>query len=343
MIELDFKKTEQKLFFGLFFLWILFFVGNVRTIIHDTLFGIGKLWLFLLATAVCFTAFFLYMAHLRKGQGKEKEPGGLRFLKTVHKYRFLISQLVERDFKVKYKRSVLGVFWSFLNPLLMMIVQYVVFSKLLNLRGNIEHYAIYLLTGIVIWNGFNDCTTQSMRSITGNTALITKVYVPKYIYPVTKVLSSFINVILSMIPLLLVSLIYGLFSSPHLYLNETLCLLPFGLLFLLVFCIGMGFLFSTLMVFFRDVEFLWTVISAIWMYATPIIYSLDMFTVAAWLVKLMQFNPIYHFISFFRTVILNGTPVPLREYLFCAAFSVLVFLIGYYVFRKNEDKFVLYL
>ena len=114
-----------------------------------------------------------------------------------------MEQLISRDFKIKYKRSVLGVFWSFLNPLLMMTVQYVVFSKLLGVRdAGVQHYAIYLLCGIVIFNGFNDCCNQAMRAIISNASLITKVYVPKYIYPVTKVLSASINMVLSMVPLL---------------------------------------------------------------------------------------------------------------------------------------------
>ena len=185
-----------------------------------------------------------------------------------------------------------------------------------------------------------------MRSITGNSALITKVYVPKYIYPVTKVFSASVNVLLSMIPLLLVTLVYGLFSTPRLYLKPSVFLLPFGLLFLLVFCIGMGFLLSSLMVFFHDIEFLWTVLSTAWMYATPIIYSLSMFDGkegVQWIVSLMQFNPLYHFISFIRTIILEGTSPAFTEYLICGAFAAAMFFIGFTVFRKCQDKFILYL
>ena len=289
---------------------------------------------------------YCYTRLLEKAEKSGKPVFGSSLFVTIHKYRFLIEQLVTRDFKIKYKRSVLGVFWSFLNPLLMMIVQYIVFSHLLNIRGDVSHYAIYLLCGIVMWNGFNDCSMQSMRSITGNSALITKVYVPKYIYPVTKVFSASVNVLLSMIPLLLVTVVYGLFSTPRLYLKPSVFLLPFGLLFLLVFCIGMGFLLSSLMVFFHDVEFLWTVLSTAWMYATPIIYSLSMFEGkpnVQWIVALMKFNPLYHYITFVRTIILEGTSPAFSEYLICAAFSAAMFAIGLTVFRKCQDKFILYL
>ena len=113
---------------------------------------------------------------------------GLKLIYTFKKYRFLMSQLISRDFKTKYKRSVLGVLWSFLNPLLMMIVQYIVFSNLF--KFDIPYYAVYLLSGIVLYSGFSEMTTTAMTSITGNAALITKVYVPKYIYPISKVLST---------------------------------------------------------------------------------------------------------------------------------------------------------
>ncbi|MBP5254537.1 MAG: ABC transporter permease [Lachnospiraceae bacterium] len=325
-------------------IFVLFVVGAIRKLLPMKVFGIPLLAVLAAAFLLFLAAWILYFRHLMKCEEEGRSAFGLFLIGTVHRYRFLIEQLVSRDFKIKYKRSVLGIFWSFLNPLLMMLVQYVVFSHLLNIRGDVRHYAIYLLSGIVIWNGFNDCSTQAMRSITGNATLITKVYVPKYIYPVTKVCSAFINTLLSMIPLLLVTAVYGLFSDPHLFLNETVLLLPFGLFFLLIFNIGMGFLLSSLMVFFHDVEFLWGVFSTIWMYATPIIYSLSMFeSRAGWLVTLMQFNPLYHYISFFRTVILDGASPAFAEYGICALCSALMFTLGFIVFKKTQDRFVLYL
>ena len=225
----------------------------------------------------------------------------------------------------------------------MMLVQYVVFSKLFDLRGmGITHYAIYLLCGIITWNGFSDCATQAMHAITGNASLITKVYVPKYIYPVTKVLSAGINLLLSMVPLLLVTLIYGLFND--LYLTKAIFLIPIALLFVIVFTIGVGFLLSSLMVFFHDVEFLWGVFSMMWMYATPIIYGIDLLRgKAEWLVTLMEFNPMYHYVSFMRTIIIDGCSPALMEYVICGAFSLGMLLIGALVFKKTQDKFILYI
>ena len=284
-----------------------------------------------------------YGWNLQRCEKNGKRSIGLHFINTIAKYWFLIEQLVQRDFKIKYKRSVLGVFWSFLNPLLMMLVQYVVFTNLFDLRGmGVIHYPIYLLAGIVTWNGFSDCTNQAMRAITGNASLITKVYVPKYIYPVTKVLSASINIVLSMVPLLLVTIIYGLFNQ--LYLTRALLLLPVFLILLIIFIIGVSFLLSSLMVFFHDIEFLWGVILTMWMYATPIIYGIKILEdKGAWLAKVMQLNPIYHYVEFIRSIIIYGTSTDLMEYIICAAFSFGSLLIGILVFKKTQDKFILYI
>lgn len=344
MTSVNLKRVQKYTFLTYLVIILLFFVGALDKLLQKGRTGLPNVLWF--AIAVVVTALFLlfYTERMKRCQKNGKKCAGLTFTEQIYRYRFLIEQLVSRDFKIKYKRSVLGVFWSFLNPLLMMIVQYVVFSHLLGIRGNVEHYAIYLLCGIVMWNGFNDCSTQATRSVTSNAHLITKVYVPKYIYPLTRVLSSSINMLLSMIPLLLVTLVYGLFSNPHLYLTKSVVLIPFGLLFVLVFAIGMGFLLSSLMVFFHDVEFLWSVISTIWMYATPIIYSLSMFEgKAPWLITAMKFNPLYHYIDFMRTIIVSGTSPAFSEFVICAFCSLLMLFIGYSVFHKLEDKFILYL
>ncbi|MFQ9510729.1 MAG: ABC transporter permease [Lachnospiraceae bacterium] len=296
---------------------------------------------YILVFAGVFALIVLYGLHLQRCEKAGKETLGLNFIHTIAKYEFLLEQLVMRDFKIKYKRSVLGVFWSFLNPLLMMLVQYVVFSKLFGVRGmSVEHYAIYLLCGIVMFNGFNDCTSQAMRAITSNSSLITKVYVPKYIYPVSKVLSSSINIFLSMVPLLLVTFVYGLFNG--LYLTPAILLLPVALFFLILFIMGMGFLLSSLMVFFHDVEFLWGVITTMWMYATPIIYDIKMLE-GTWVAKILVFNPLYHYVDFVREIILYGRSPEMIEYVVCFAFSFGMFLIGAFVFKKTQDKFVLYI
>ena len=242
-----------------------------------------------------------------------------------------MRQLIARDFKTKYKRSVLGILWSFLNPLLTMAVQYVVFSTIF--RSDIPNFPLYLLTGIVCFNFFSEASSMALQSIVGNASLITKVYVPKYIYPVSRVLSSTVNLLLSLIPLLAVML---LTDTP---VRPAILLLPFGLVCLVVFSIGVGFILSTAMVFFRDTQFLWCVVSMLWMYLTPIIYPESI--IPAQFMTLYKCNPLYHIIRFIRIVLMDGISPEPKAYGLCMIASVVPFLIGAVIFKKNQDKFVL--
>lgn len=285
------------------------------------------------AFAIIFVLLIVYHQFLLRCEKKGTRVAGLDFIHMLRKYRFLIEQLVSRDFKTKYKRSVLGVLWSFLNPLLLMSVQYIVFSQLM--KFEVEYYAAYLLSGIVLYNGFADCANQSMHAITGNSTLITKVYVPKYIYPVSKVLSTVINTVLSMIPLLLIALINGVRPS------FSWLLIPVVLAVLLLFTIGMGFLLSALLVFFRDIEFLWGVFTTLWMYATPIIYPVSI--LPDWIEPLEVFNPMYHYVTLLRTVVIDGcAPEPLAL-LSGFVIGLAMLVLGGLVFRKTQDQFILYL
>lgn len=251
----------------------------------------------------------------------------------IDKYRFLMRQLVSRDFKIKYKRSVLGALWSFINPLLMMSVQYFIFSTIF--KNDIENYPVYLLSGNVLFNFFNEATNVSMYAITGNAGLITKVYVPKYIYPASKVISTGVNLLISLLPLFIMSFVTGL------HMTKAWLLIPFDLIFLLIFCMGVGFMLSAVMVFFRDMQFIWSVFSMILTYATPIFYPEsilpDNFQ------SVLRVNPMYYFTKFFRKIILEGISPQPREYFICALFSVVFFSAGMLVFRKSQDKFIFYI
>lgn len=252
---------------------------------------------------------------------------------ALKKYRFLMKQLVSRDFKTKYKRSILGILWSFLNPLLMMSVQYFVFSTIF--ESDIPNYAVYLLIGIVCFNFFSEACGMSLMSILGNANLITKVYVPKYIYPLTRVMSSVINLTISICPLIIMSLVTGVEykKSAILALYFVVCLI--------IFSYGLGMLLSASMVFFRDTQFLWGVFSMLWMYATPIFYPETILPEEFKFV--LDINPLYYFIQNIRVCILDGiSPEPIM-YVQCFLISILMLLVGAQVFRKTQDKFVLYL
>lgn len=252
---------------------------------------------------------------------------------AMKRYRFLIRQLVSRDFKTKYKRSVLGVFWSFLNPLLTMMVQYFVFSTIF--RSDIPHFAAYLIIGTVMFNFFSEACGMALSSIIGNAGLITKVYMPKYIYPLTRVMSSVVNLAISLVPMLIVCVITGV------QFQKSAILILYFLACLMVFSLGLGLLLSSSMVFFRDTQFLWGVFSMMWMYATPIFYPETILPKEFQFV--LQLNPLYHFIQNARMCVLDGVSPEPMVYAQCLLFALGMLLVGAFVFRKSQDKFVLYL
>lgn len=254
-------------------------------------------------------------------------------LVAVQKYRFLIRQLVSRDFKTKYKRSILGVFWSFLNPLLTMLVQYFVFSTLF--QSDIPNFAAYLIIGTVMFNFFSEACGMALTSILSNAGLITKVYMPKYIYPLTRVMSSLVNLLISLIPLVVVCLVTGV------QFKKSAVLALFFLMCLVIFSLGLGLLLSSSMVFFRDTQFLWGVFNMMWMYATPIFYPETILPDNFKFV--LQINPLYYFLKNARVCILDGISPEPFTYVQCFLIALGMLLVGALVFRKNQDKFVLYL
>lgn len=287
-------------------------------------------WQFMIAGAVILAAVLLML--LRKHKNGKKSLI-LNAMLAMRRYRFLIKQLVDRDFKAKYKRSILGVFWSFLNPLLNMIVQYVVFSNMF--KFDIPYFPVYLLCGNVIFNYFSESCGMALTSIVGNADLIKKVYVPKYIYPLTRIMSSLINMLISLIPLAAVALISGLLP------NRTYLLLPFPLICLALFCLGLGMLLASAMVFFRDIQFLWGVLTTIWMYLTPIFYPIT--ALPDNIQAIVKLNPLYFFVTFLRSCVIDGlSPEPMM-YVQCAMVALVTLAVGAFVFKKSQDNFVLYL
>jgi ABC-2 type transport system permease protein len=247
------------------------------------------------------------------------------------KYGFLLSQLVERDFKTKYRRSVLGIVWSLLNPLLIMVVQYLVFSTLF--RFDIPNYSVYLLTGIVLFNYMSEATAQSMTCIIQNASLINKVYIPKYIYPLSRVLSSGVNFIFSLIALYIVVIVSGMtITLAHLAIL-------YAIVCVFIFILGVSLFLATLMVFFRDTQFLYSIVLTVWTYLTPIFYPESI--LPPYMERVMEFNPMYHFIRFVRFIILEGGIPDPKAWLYCGLFSIISIVIGGYIFKRNENKFIL--
>lgn len=296
---------------------------------HYFMFGLYY-WYVVFAVAVLIVAYAVWTS-VRESKGKLTL--GLVLTGIWSRYGFLINQLVSRDFKTKYKRSVLGYLWSFLNPLLTMMVQYIVFSTIF--RSGIENFPVYLLSGIILFNFFTDAVGQGLLAIVCNSSLITKVYVPKYIYPVTKVVSCSINLVISVIPLIIVTLLTGG------KITLAILLLPYALLCLLVFCIGMSLLLCTTHVFFRDTSYLWGIVSLVWTYATPLFYPETI--IPAKFRFIQTLNPMYHYIKFVRTIFINGVSPDPEAYLVCGLSALAMCVFGAVVFKKFQDKFVLYI
>lgn len=285
----------------------------------------------LVVIAIIFVAIIYWILAARAMRGKVSYFFGI--FSILKKYGFLIKQLVSRDFKTRYKKSVLGVFWSFLNPLLMMLVQYVVFSQLF--KADIDNYAGYLLCGTVAFNFFSEGVGQSLTSIVGNAPLITKVYLPKYIYPITRVLSSGINLLMSLIPLVIVALMTGE------KITRSYLMLPYVFITLMLFTMGFGMIMASAMTFFRDMQFLWGVLSMIWMYVTPMFYPISI--IPKEVRGYFGLNPMYHYVEAVRSIILNGiTPKPI-EFAIITGWALIMFVIGAFIFKRTQDKFIFYI
>lgn len=258
------------------------------------------------------------------------------------RYQFLMSQLILRDFKVKYKRSVLGVVWSLLYPILMMAVMALVFSNMFRFQVEGINYLVYLMTGIIMFQYFSEATSSAMVSVVNNFSLINKVYIPKYIFPLGKCLFVGINFLLTLIPWLAIIVLtqFGLGTYPA-SINVYYLILPYIFLCLFIFTIGVGFFLSCTSVFLRDIFYIYGIVTTIWQYFTPIFYSIEI--IPAKLQFLFQFNPLYQFLTAARTIVLYGKCPTAMNLILCGVYSLIAITIGTLVFKKNQDKFIYYI
>lgn len=254
-------------------------------------------------------------------------------LEVFTKYRNLLKELVSRDIKAKYKRSILGIVWSVLNPLLMMLVLTFVFSTIF--RFGVKNFPVYLLTGQIIFNFFSDSTSIAMNSIITNSSLIKKVYIPKYIFPLSKVLSSFVNLLFSLIALLAVMIIT---NTPF---SWEMLIFPIPLIYIFIFSLGVGLILSAYVVFFRDILFLYGVVLTAWTYFTPIFYPISI--IPENYLSYYKINPLYHYITYFREIMLYNKLPSFEMNVICIFYSVIALLIGIYVFYKRQNEFILYI
>ena len=245
---------------------------------------------------------------------------------------FILASLVSKDFKLKYRRSVLGIAWSVLNPLLVMIVLSIVFSFVF--RGTIEPFPVYLILGQTLFTFMSDATSGAMSSIIDSAPLIKKIRINKMLFPLEKVVFALLNFAISLVAVALVMVYFRVVPT----LN--LLLLPVLLFYLFMFSLGLGLLLAALSVFFRDIMHLWGVVLTAWTYATPLFYSIEILPPSV--AGIMQFNPMYYYVSYFREIAMYGSTPGLMENLVCFGCGAAALLVGYMVFRKQQKKFILY-
>lgn len=255
-------------------------------------------------------------------------------INTFFQYKDLIKELVSRDIKLKYRRSFLGYIWSVLNPLLIMIVMTVVFSAMF--QRNIENYPVYLLCGRMLYEFMTTSTNGAMRSVTGNASLLKKTYIPKYIFTLAKVTSCLIDFIFSLGALFIVMLATG--ATFH----WQILMIPLVILQIYIFCCGLGFLLAQLHVFFRDIQYIYKAVTTAWMYLTPIFYPLEQLPdIVQLLIK--SVNPMYYYVAQFRDMVLYGQMPGPRIFWGGWIFAFVMLFIGMWSFKKNKDKFILYI
>ena len=253
---------------------------------------------------------------------------------TYKKYGFLLQQLVSRDFKVKYKRSVLGIVWSLLYPVLTMAVMALVFTRMFKFSTPGVNYLVYLMSGLVIFNYFSEASNLAMSSVVANFSLINKVYIPKYIFPISKCLFVGINFLLTLIPLYAIIFITGT------GINIYHLLLPYAFLCMFIFIVGFGLILSTVAVFLRDMFYIYGVVLTLWTYMTPIMYDISI--ISGPLQIIFKLNPLYWFIYFARDIILYNQVPGINVWIYCGLFAVVFLVLGIIIFKKNQDKFIYY-
>lgn len=250
-------------------------------------------------------------------------------IREVWRYRDLIWFLVRRDLTARYKRSVLGVAWTMLNPLGMMIVLSIVFSQVF--RITMEGYSAYVLSGLIAWNFFSQTSSASINALVWGGDLLQRIYIPRSTFAISSIVTGLVNLFLSLIPLIGVMLVIG---AP---IRPTILLAPLGMIPLALFSLGIGVLISTIGIFFADVVEMYTIILSAWMYLTPIIYSLDQLPekIRFW----VHLNPMTPTIELFRSLVFYGTIPPIQDWLLSYGIAIGVLIVSWLIFTGKSDEF----
>jgi ABC-type polysaccharide/polyol phosphate export permease len=257
----------------------------------------------------------------------------LNEISEIVRYKELLRNLVARDIKVRYKRSVLGFFWVMLHPLLMMLILSMVFSELFNVST--KNFSVYVLSGIILWNFISQSTLSSVESFRGNSELIKKVYLPKAIFPISVILSSLIHFVFSLVPLFIIFFILGTTVSAKIFI------LPLVIIMVILFSFGISLIVSTLTVFFHDTKYIYDVLLLAGMYATPIFYPESI--VPQKYAIILQLNPICYFLATFRMALYLDGQYLLEKLLYGFLFSIVTLVLGWFFYNQYKDRIVYYL
>ena len=254
-------------------------------------------------------------------------------IKSLQKQWFLFTELAKRDFKLKYKGTVLGMFWSILSPLLQLMVMRLVFTELFG--RNTPYYSTYLFSGLIVFNYYTESTKGSISALSMNKGIILKIKVPKYLFLLSRNVSSLINFLI----ILPVYFVFVAIDGVQFHLNFLLLLYP--VLLLPVFCIGVGMILSAMQVFFNDTKYLYNIFIILLRYLSAIFYNIDRFSASAQ--RYFLINPVYAFIKYFRIIVINNDIPSLGFHLLLLLYAGASLIIGGIVYKKNNRKFPFYL
>ena len=250
----------------------------------------------------------------------------------IRQHQFLFEELVKRDFKKKYKRTILGMGWSLLSPLLTLLVMRLVFTQFFG--RTMTHYTTYLFCGNLVFSCFKDSTKEGMTSLMGNARIFTKINVPKYLFLLAKNVQTLINFGLTLVVFFFFCILDNIaFTWKFIFL-----LYPIGLL--LLFNIGMGLILSALFVFFRDIQYLWSVFTQLLMYMSAIFYTVDSYSPLVQ--NLFFLNPVYVFIYYFRTIVIGGVIPSAGVHLLILLYTAAALLLGSWIYKKYNHRFLYY-
>ena len=250
---------------------------------------------------------------------------------TINEKKFLLKQLVKRDLTSKYKDSVLGVVWSFINPLCIMLIFTAIFSVLF--RYQIKNFPVYFLTGRVIFDFFIAATTGAMHSIRGNASILKKIYVPRYMFAIGSISYEFINFLISLVILFGVMALTG---APF-QITTIFAIIPLILLMLMI--VGVGLILAVFNTYFSDVGHMYSIFTILLMYASALFYPMEI--VPANIQMIFTLNPLYVTITCFRDTIMYGVFPDVLSLFYLAIFSIMVFTVGFLLFRIHEKKLLL--